>query len=227
MTPSFSDVDFAQLAAWLQKRSAGMLDIVTLEGFLTAIVIGPHMISPNLWLPKVWGKGKTPFKDIDEVNRFVGLVMGLYNEIASCFEQNPAAFEPSFYERSFDDKTVIIVDEWCEGFIKGMRMDAKGWEPLKRERPDLVKPMELFGTRAGGGNSGKAANRSCARPGRCGLRRRYVTSTPFGCPTGERSSKVQRMFVDTEVYVAGYATTANSTRSTNPTDAAASLIATG
>lgn len=149
MTPSFSDVDFAQLAAWLQKRSAGMLDIVTLEGFLTAIVIGPHMISPNLWLPKVWGKGKTPFKDIDEVNRFVGLVMGLYNEIASCFEQNPAAFEPSFYERSFDDKTVIIVDEWCEGFIKGMRMDAKGWEPLKRERPDLVKPMELFGTRAG------------------------------------------------------------------------------
>jgi hypothetical protein len=30
-----------------------------------------------------------------------------------------------------------------------MRVDAEGWKPLKRERPDLLKPMELFGTRAG------------------------------------------------------------------------------
>ena len=35
------------------------------------------------------------------------------------------------------------------GFIKGMRVDAEGWKPLKRERPDLLKPMELLGTRAG------------------------------------------------------------------------------
>jgi uncharacterized protein len=149
MTPSFSEVDFAQLDTWLQARRAGMADIVTLEGFLTAIVIGPNMISPNLWLPKVWGKGKTPFKDIEELNRFVALVMGLYNEIAGCFELDPAAFEPSFYERSFNDETVIIVDEWCEGFIKGIRIDSAGWQPLKRERPDLLKPIELFGTRTG------------------------------------------------------------------------------
>jgi uncharacterized protein len=75
--------------------------------------------------------------------------MGLYNEIAACFELDPDSFEPSFYERPLNDKTVIIVDEWCEGFIKGMRVDTEGWKPLKRERRDLLKPMELFGTRAG------------------------------------------------------------------------------
>jgi uncharacterized protein len=146
---SFSDNDFEQLAAWLQRRHSGILDIVTLEGFLTAILIGPNTISPMLWLPKVWGKGKPRFKDLEELNRFVALVMGLYNEIAGCFEQDPAAFAPSFYERPLNDKTVIIVDEWCEGFIKGIRVDREGWKPLKRERPDLLKPMELFGTRAG------------------------------------------------------------------------------
>jgi hypothetical protein len=30
-----------------------------------------------------------------------------------------------------------------------MRLDTPGWKPLKRERPDLLKPIELFGTPAG------------------------------------------------------------------------------
>jgi uncharacterized protein len=146
---SFSEDDFEHLNAWLLKRGRGICEIVTLEGFLTAILIGPNTISPMLWLPKVWGSGKPQFKDLEDLNRFVGLVMGLYNELAVCLAQNPESFEPSFYESPLNDKTVIIVDEWCTGFIKGMRMDPEGWKPLKRERPELLKPMELFGTRAG------------------------------------------------------------------------------
>jgi uncharacterized protein len=145
----FSDDDFEQLNAWLLKRAREICDIVTLEGFLTAIVIGRDTISPMLWLSKVWGKGKPQFKDLGELNHFTALVMGLYNEIAGCFEQDSASFEPSFYEQRYDDQTVVIVDEWCEGFIKGMRLDTEGWKPLKRERPELLRPIELFGTRAG------------------------------------------------------------------------------
>jgi uncharacterized protein len=147
--PSFSNDDFETLDAWLLKRGKAICEIVTLEGFLTAIVIGPNMISPMVWLPKVWGKGKPQFKDAEDLNRFVALVMGLYNEIAVCFAQDPESFEPSFYESPLNDKAVIIVDEWCDGFVKGMRMDPEGWKPLKRERPELLKPIELFGTRAG------------------------------------------------------------------------------
>ena len=102
-----------------------------------------------LWLPKVWGKGKPQFRDLEELNRFDALVMGLYNEIVGYFEMDPESFEPSFYERPLNDKTVIIVDEWCAGFVKGMRVDTEGWKPLRRERRDLLKPIELFGTRAG------------------------------------------------------------------------------
>src|ERR1017187_2979184 len=166
---SFSDSDFEQLAAWLQRRHSGILDIVTLEGFLTAILISPNTISTMLWLPKVWGKGKPRFKDLQELNRSVPLVMGLYNEIAGCFEQDPAAFAPSFYERPLNDKTVIIVDEWCEGFIKGIRVDTEGWKPLKRERP-----------------------------GRCASRRRCARSMLIGCLTGARCRQYQKMRFDTD-----------------------------
>jgi uncharacterized protein len=146
----FSSEDFEALGDWLVRRGKGIFDIVELEGFLTAIIIGPNTLSPLAWLPKVWGgKQPTKFKDLDELNRFVALVMGFYNSIAVIFETAPGEFEPTFYESRVRDKKVMIVDEWCVGFIKGMRMDSSGWKLLRREKPDLLRPIELFGTRAG------------------------------------------------------------------------------
>ena len=144
----FSDQDFETLSDWLGGRGKGITDIVELEGFLTAIVIGPNTLSPLTWLPNVWG-GKPDFKDLEEMNRFVALVMRFYNSIVLIFETSPGEFEPTFYERKIRGRTVFIVDEWCWGFMKGLKLDAAGWKPLKREQPELLKPLQLFGTRAG------------------------------------------------------------------------------
>src|SRR5476651_2138603 len=109
----FSEECFETLADWLMRRATGMFDIVELEGFLTAIVIGPNTLSPLKWLPRVWG-GKAPkFKDLDEMNRFTHLVMGFYNSIVSTFEYAPEQFTPTFYERKVGSKAIVIVDEWC------------------------------------------------------------------------------------------------------------------
>lgn len=145
----FSDEDFETLSDWLKRRGKGITDILELEGFLTAIVIGPNTLSPLAWLPKVWGGRQPDFKDLEEMNRFVALVMPFYNSIVLIFETNPKEFEPTFYEREVDGETVFVVDEWCWGFMKGVRLDTAGWKPLKRERPELLKPLELFGTNAG------------------------------------------------------------------------------
>lgn len=166
----FSEQAFEMLDAWLQRRSVGMFDIVTLERFLTAVVIGPNAISPTLWSPKVWGGRAPKFRDLDELNRFTALVMGYYNEIAWQFETDPALFEPTFYQNKVGRKTILIVDEWCEGFMKGVRLDAKAWKPIERERPELLKPLRLFGTRAGwrglkaGGEQKSNRNLRCREP---------------------------------------------------------------
>jgi uncharacterized protein len=149
MMQAFTEEDFQALEAWLWRRGTGMYDIVTLEGFLTAIVIGPNTLMPMSWLPKVWGGQQARFRDIEEMNRFMALVMGLYNDIVFQFEADPGGFEPTFYENKVGRKRVIVVDEWCDGFIKGVRLDVKGWKVLDRQRPELLKPMRLFGTRAG------------------------------------------------------------------------------
>jgi uncharacterized protein len=149
MIVPMSDEAYEELSEWLQRRHTGITDIVELEGFLTAIVIAPNALSPMTWLPKVWG-GKAPkFRDIDELNRFIGRVVGLYNHVALCFEQAPEQFRPTFYESRVSGKRVFIVDEWCFGFVKGMRHGGSEWNPLKKERPDLLKPILLFGTPVG------------------------------------------------------------------------------
>jgi uncharacterized protein len=145
----FTDADFDELAAWLERRPKGIQDIVELEGFLTALVIGPNLVQPAVWLPKVWGGRKSNFKDPETLNRFVTLVVGLHNDLAAVFDQAPEQFHPTFYESTVDGRRIQIVDEWCFGFLKGMRMDPVGWKPLKKERPDLLKPLQLFGSPAG------------------------------------------------------------------------------
>ena len=89
------------------------------------------------------------FRDLEELNRFIALVMGFYNDLVLCFEVDSDNFRPTFYEHKHEGRRIVIVDEWCVGFLKGMRLDAAAWRPLKKERPELLKPIELFGSKAG------------------------------------------------------------------------------
>jgi uncharacterized protein len=129
--------------AWTFRSATG------LRIFLTAVVVGPVTLLPSLWMPKVFG-GKNPgFKTDADFNEFVRLVMGFYNDVVARFEHDPTHFEPTFYESRGPGKRVFVVDEWCWGFMKGVRLNSAAWKSLKRERPELLKPMELFGTTAG------------------------------------------------------------------------------
>ena len=76
--------------------------------------------------------------------------MFFYNELAGDLgEDDIAAFYPTFYVSTVGRQHIEVVDEWCVGFVKGMRLDSKAWMPLKKKRPDLLKPIELFGTPRG------------------------------------------------------------------------------
>jgi uncharacterized protein len=149
MMTAFTEEEFETLADWLLRRGKGIWDIIELEGFLTAIVIGPNTLAPLCWLPKVCGAGRQAFRDVDEINRLTALVMDFHNSIVLAFEANPKVFAPTFFQSKAAGDTVRIAVEWCAGFLNGMRLDPAGWEPLKHARPELLKPIELFGTRAG------------------------------------------------------------------------------
>ena len=62
MDTPLTDEEFEDLDQWLLRFRAGPLDVVTLEGFLTALIIGPHTILSSVWTAKVWGSKRPPFK---------------------------------------------------------------------------------------------------------------------------------------------------------------------
>lgn len=156
-----TDTDLERLDAFLMSDAVpeSAMDVSTLEGFLTALVIGPTMVPPSQWLPWVWdfeeGRSDAEFANIGQANETIGLVMGLMNRIADTFADDPARFEPVFMREA-----VWGAAEWCEGFLAATQhFDGEAWAALwaqdafkdvgKVNRVGLVTPFMRLGDETG------------------------------------------------------------------------------
>jgi len=61
------------------------------------------------------------FPSLKVVRRVIDLIMRFYTTVIMTFELAPQEFAPTFYTREVDGKTYTIVDEWCSGFLQGMK----------------------------------------------------------------------------------------------------------
>lgn len=106
----------------------GILCVSELDGFLTAIVSGPRTVMPSRWLPAVWGDFPPEFDTVQQAERVMSLLTRHMNGIAAHLIKEPETFEPMFLSREWDGKTVLVVDEWCEGFMRGVDLSREAWE---------------------------------------------------------------------------------------------------
>jgi uncharacterized protein len=121
------------------------MDISTLEGFLTAVAIGPNIVMPSQWIPWIWdmheGRHSPEFADMGEANHMLNLVMRLYNGLVQRFHGAPQDFEPVFWRGAQWGAA-----EWCEGFLIGMRFQQKAWNLLIKAKPEWFAPCKRLGT---------------------------------------------------------------------------------
>ena len=90
-----SDEELDELDAFLMAE--GMpeeaMDVAMLDGFFTALAIGPNTLLPSRWLPLVWGETESEpmqFADDVQVQRILGLVMRMYNDRIQSLEAEVA-----------------------------------------------------------------------------------------------------------------------------------------
>ncbi len=76
--------------------------------------------------------------------------MRLYSSVIMALEIAPQDFSPSFSTREVEGKSYTIVDEWCSGFLQGIRLTQEAWQPLLDEQP-VLRPFQLFATPEGWG----------------------------------------------------------------------------
>ena len=147
-----TDEELDELDRFLLSDATGedAMDISMLDGFLTALAVGPGTLSPNRWMPLVWG-GDVAWASRQQMDRMTTLVFRHANDILSYLRDDPDTFEPLLYEREEDGENIPVIDEWCTGFVKGMALDEAGWQPLMEteEGEELLYPILLYGTETG------------------------------------------------------------------------------
>ncbi|MGD8913240.1 MAG: UPF0149 family protein [Candidatus Thiodiazotropha sp.] len=121
----------------------GIFDISTLDGFFTAIVSGPVTIPPSVWLPLVWGDFEPEWKSEEDFSEILVLLTRHMNGIVQTLMEYPEDFEPLYLEHIMGDKSYIVVDEWCEGYYRGVELSSEAWLN-DEEMAILLAPILAF-----------------------------------------------------------------------------------
>jgi uncharacterized protein len=147
-----TDEELKELDAFLLSDATNeeAMDISMLDGFLTALAIGPNTLPPSQWMPVIWG-GPLTWESKEQAECIMGYVFRHANDILFYLRDEPETFEPLLYESEHEGRKIPIIDEWCTGFVKGMALDEPGWRPLleTEEGDDMLFPIMLYGTEAG------------------------------------------------------------------------------
>ena len=139
------------------------MDVSMMEGFLTAVAIGPRTVLPSEWLPWVWdiedGQAEASFESEEQATRIISLVMRHHNAVVQTFIDDPASFEAVF--RLGNQWGAA---EWCEGFILGFQFSDEAWSLLGVRQPTWFAAFLRLGTDDGicittdAGDAGKWMN---------------------------------------------------------------------
>lgn len=137
-----SDFALKKLDEFLMSDRApeDCMQLSDLDGFLTAIAIGPELIMPSEWLPVIWGEAEPVFESTEDAQSVIGAIMGRYNEILRLIQNEPDAYGPLFWETP--DGHVVAAD-WAEGFMDGVGLRRNAWRPLLKsdEGSELLAPI--------------------------------------------------------------------------------------
>lgn len=147
-----TDDELDELDQFLVSAAAGQdaMDIAMLDGFLTALAVGPNTLPPARWMPLVWGEDVT-WESQQQMERMTSLVFRHANDILFYLRDEPDTFEPLLYEREEEGRKIPVIDEWCTGFVRGMALDEAGWQSLMdtEEGEEMLYPILLYGTETG------------------------------------------------------------------------------
>jgi len=127
-----------------EVKNEGIFEACTLDGFLTAVVSGPVAIQPSRWLPVVWGDFQPVWDNADQSELILSFMVRHMNSISFMLMEMPKDFAPMFMERTVKGKKFTIVDEWCEGYLKGVALTRNEWGPEEPKMAEYLFPVVAF-----------------------------------------------------------------------------------
>lgn len=145
MLPILSEKELDRLEDLLitYGNDYSVLNLAELNGFFTALASSPVAVLPEQWLPAVAG-GKVPkFKKPAHEEAYTALMLRYADQVKEALTEDVDHFEPLFEESEGEGGTVIVMEEWCFGYMRGTQI--AGWGELPPEQDQLLKVISLHG----------------------------------------------------------------------------------
>jgi uncharacterized protein len=122
------------LGGFLQSEQVGpdSLPLECLDGFFTALVIGPAEVPPSEYLPLVWGMpaGEEPRFDSPEQASFVKDLLDRHWKAISTRVNALEPHYPIILPAAPEDRGRT----WGEGFTMGLQLRQEAWVPILRHK---------------------------------------------------------------------------------------------
>ncbi|HEY2346809.1 MAG TPA: UPF0149 family protein [Xanthomonadaceae bacterium] len=108
----------------------GGLSLEGLDGFLTALAVGPELVFPDEWLPAIWGAREPRWESTAETERVHGRLLALWNDVLRRVALDPVEQVDADDRAIFDrlDAGVPQGQAWAEGFLDGVEFAPEGWD---------------------------------------------------------------------------------------------------
>ena len=122
-------LSFDELDRWFDtaKPRPPIQGASIMDGYLTALVISPQVVSPDIWLPRIVGPHQNMAFVGTKALSVIDTILGRYNEISEQLAENPKAYAPVFM---VDEDGRFIPDDWANGFYAAFIQLHEAWTPL-------------------------------------------------------------------------------------------------
>jgi uncharacterized protein len=99
-----------------------------LDGFLTAIAIGPEPIPPSEGLEAFFGNDALDSISEEQNELLLEIMLDRYNTILLALENYPEAYEPDIFVDPVTGESTV--EDWASGFLDGAHLRWRAWRPL-------------------------------------------------------------------------------------------------
>ena len=148
-----SEEEIGELDSFLTSEATSFeaMSIDELDGYLTAIVIGPTMLNFSQWFPGIWGPDDAPdFDSTEEAQHIIELIVRQMNGIVSEFNDDPDDIAPIFVSSTYpgDSREYTDANMWAYGFLQGIELCRNDWQPFFDDPngTKVLRPIYLLGS---------------------------------------------------------------------------------
>ncbi len=127
-----------------KDKDIGIIDLVSLDGFMTAIVSSPDIVPISQWLPLIWGDFEPEFEDKTAFEHVFSLLIRYQNRIYDMLTYDNVNYTPYFPQSNTEGKKLANVHEWCEGYMKAVKLQLDQWQLDTLDMKILLAPIKAF-----------------------------------------------------------------------------------